>query len=1406
MKTFDKSRINNSRLNVNLNNTSNNKTIIFYRKTSSQKNKTSFYLNKKNLNSPNVLAQNKNISGNKKKTRMRNYTNENTYQSSKMKSINYSRDKSSIEYDDISPEKFNIYKTSVSPFCLKSNNDNENKIYINKKTYKSKNKINNNSKIKNFTLDDCKNKSFTNLNNNNDENNNLILYFKNRNNTINQNFGKKGINFTFKDNNDRNSSDLLNLDVNKNLQRKFFEKENDSYIINSNNDLLLNNYITIDTEYTNNKISNKNKNSDLNTKMIYIKNKDSKYKIKQSDKNIINKNNYLNKGKIIKFKYNGTEFFFRPSHNKTHNNINNSIKAELMIKSSKIIQKWWKKLIFIKIMSILHKFKYFINTIRIAKIKQYFLFIKHKILSINKIIYIQRKWRELLEKKKGNISSIYIKNDTYGCDNSNKKIFYDNFLINTSDLVNTIEDNNLKTINNNITNKKDNCALSDILFGHSYKKKLFHPNISKNTINKTITNSHCFYTKSRYNNILGKIIFLQRKTKNFLKQKYSSDIRKIYLKLFTNKMIEKNLNPLVVSKNALNHFSIKGKLKRYKNFQISNTNLIIENKEKFKPNFYNISKIENFTYKGINKGRYNFSIEKVDKTLISLQHDSKSFKIINNNFQINNIIKKFDDNKMIINNQIVYIPKMQDKCKNFFSIDKNIIIYSIKNENIRIKPPLINDLCFLQKIKLNNNKILKDIIYLQKYYRNYITKKKLLNNKIVLKSNNLVTKTYKDNSLNIKTILRLQTALRLYLSKKKTFYLKPINIQKYITKKYIKKYKLYGFQNFKKNNKLNIITNEIKAKDKMDFNNIDDLFFEKEEEKIININRKESNERNSTYINEGEENRNQIPIKVMQTKLYKNSINYNMDNMINKNIKLNKNKYINIESLPSYNSIKTISEINDINSYDRNLINLNKNKFITIQTLESKDSGSKIKFKDNKINLNNKNSVTTERINFKNNSIGYATETDNNYFYTENDIIRFSFSNGEINCLNNSILRTTTRNYFQFKDYINRRLIKMINLKVKYIMYHINLFIFIQMTIQRIEKNIRIFVFNKIFRRKNNINVYSIIKRHIKIYNEILKDKNNDFRQNDIINLLKDNIYIKYLLFENNNKFLYITNEQEKNLLKANLFINNDKDLIKYFFLYSKIEFQILDEKKYYNLIQFRLIKEPLHNFNILAITKYMDELYYNITHNNICIKCFCKTGEDCASDCNCHIKVNNSLNLINKIKNKISHNKSFNIGNSIKQQNSEISGGINIPKEKRNIKVVIKKVKRGSADIIRYKYNNLEERDEPCSISDIDIFQEMNTGIKSIINKVKINKAFRQFNHNKNKSNIIKLGRIFTEFNDISNIAKKKTDNHLLNNIDSNKYNTLFNNYNHFKINKNESPEKKIYSFVTKKNLFNEK
>ena len=71
-----------------------------------------------------------------------------------------------------------------------------------------------------------------------------------------------------------------------------------------------------------------------------------------------------------------------------------------------------------------------------------------------------------------------------------------------------------------------------------------------------------------------------------------------------------------------------------------------------------------------------------------------------------------------------------------------------------------------------------------------------------------------------------------------------------------------------------------------------------------------------------------------------------------------------------------------------------------------------------------------------------------------------------------------------------------------------------------------------------------------------------------------------------------------------------------------------------------------------------MDELYFVIIHNNLCKKCFCKIDEYCSLNCNYHIKINNSLNLINKIKNKINQNKSFNIESEKKkkiQKNSSL-------------------------------------------------------------------------------------------------------------------------------------------------------
>ena len=1481
---IQKSNLNNTKEINNTQSAQNNKNIIFYRKSSQQNKKNSFYQHKRGINSSNIMAQNKNISGTKKRIRLYNNTNntiEDTNPTSKIKLINYSRDKSSIECTNTSLEKIDIFKANITPFCIESNkkskeNLNNENNYINKVSQNPKNKINSNNfiiydncKINNLTVENCrpKNKSFTNIKvsygenidkknfnlvNNDIDNESNNIFLNPRSKKI-KNLEKKGINFTFKDNNtkDSNSNDLINMNL---FTNKVFDKRRNNKCRNKDinifheNSQPNSNYITIDVDMDNsnsNKYTNTSHSNNIyfNKKIIYNKNKESKYKnykIKYKG-NIINnvikntnyiddahninanKGNNLSKGKIIKFKYNGTEFFFHPTHNKNNKSHNNIHKKESdIVKKAKIIQNWWRKLITTKIMLLNHKFNFFINVIKNVKKRNILKYLKIKVLFLNKIIYIQKKWREYLINKRENISTINIKNDTYGCDFSNKKnIFGDNFYINTSEFVNTNEDNNnSKAINNN------NYTLNDLFFGQSYKKKLFQANnnINKKTIMKKVLNNNCFYSKIKYNNIINKIVLIQRETKKYLRCVLIYQLKKLYKNLYENNKT-KSFNSLKISEQQ-NHFYLKNKDNIYRNnLEISNNDWVfIKNVEKEKKekkekmnDIYDIIKNKNICLEGKSKKKnIALKIEKNNEIILKFEHNYKCFQLSKNNFEIiknNNDCNynktKFDDKKTVVcnKNKFSFISK---KIKNIL-IDNNILltINSNKNENTinhqngiskeYIKPLLSKKICLIDKITFNNNPM-KNIINIQKYYRKYKNYKTIIKNpiKLSLKSDNTITKLYKDNSLNINEISKIQRFYKYYFSKKVKYYFKPINQILYITKKYIAKNKSHDLLNYKKNKKINIITqseNEL-DKNRIYFNNIDELSNEKENTQQININTN-NNERNSTYINEAEEYRNEIPIKIMETKLYKNSINFDRnENSIKSNTN---NNYINIETLPSYYSIKSNSENTGKNNIDiNNNTNTLKYKYnnISIQTLESKESQNNPgnKFKDNLIVLNNIKRVTTEENKYKSIPIQYEAENENNYFYTENDIARFSFSNGDINILNNSIFRKTT--FCGFKNYIDKHIIKIICLRIIKTVYHIKLFIFMETLIERIKKNIHRNTFNVIFNKKNNNNFYSIIKRHIKVYNEIIKDKNNKYSKNDLVKLIKNNIYNNYLLENNKNSFLYISNNQEKILIDTKLFVNNDKDLIEYYLLYYKIEYKLTNEHQYYNLIQFRLIKEPLHIFNIFSITKYMDELYYNIIHDYICNKCFCKINENCSINCNCHIKVNNSIKLINKIKNKINHNKSFN------QESSENYDSIN-QKEPRNIRIIIKKVKRTNADIIRTKLNSMEESSEVCSSSDIDVFQKMNTGIKSLINKVKINKAFKDFNQNKkNKNSMIKIGRACSEFGDNA-IYKKKNDMPIFDNIEQTKNHTIF--YN-IKSDHNATPEKKIYSFKIGKNIFNEK
>ena len=1325
---IQKIKINNVEINTHNQKNYNSNNVPFYRKSLIQNNKTAFYYHKKETSPSYKLAQNKNgynyISEYKKKNELCNNSKEKTNPSSKIKIIDfdYSKNRNTNEIKTEDTEKYNLNKSSVSPFCLQSNNSFKeyilNKTPINNNSQTSKNRIQSNRIInynipnKNSTLENCKkrNRSFANLeinyiNNdknqkefiliNKDQNSNPPIYKNKKNKTI-KILEKTGINFTFKNTSDKESIDLLSQNMMKDFHKESLNRldnksnstyiNTNNYIINNNLKIKNNNFIKIAID--NSSIYNKGIN-DNNKNNIFLSNDDIKYNSNTietiSKKNYYynNKNNYTNynkidnkpdndrtslsKGKIIKFKYNGTEFFFQPIHNKTQCNfykhpVNKKYINEDIIKAAKIIQKWWKQIVFVKVLFLKNKIKYFNSIIKRIIIRHFYNHMKLILSHINKIIIIQRKWREFLYYKKENNSKLYDKNETYGYDNSNRKNYFDNFFINTSEFINVNEENTKsRVVYNNVIHTKNNILLNDLSESNSLRVKLLESN-SNNHINyiiKAFNNRNSLFTKKSYKSPKNKIILIQKTIKKFLERINLNKKREIYKNIFINNQLTKNGFSLLKISSEItdNYFSeysknIKSLGKHLDKLTISKYYFAISNQPFLQ--IYNIAKNEDIIYKGIiTKNKSDFlDIERINEFIIPFKRQKKHFQSTNSSLSISpKIPKKFDQFKMgIWSNMCLNIKPQKNYNNNKFDIDKNKIIISlfkeksIKNENLKelendyiqdiIRPPLFRNICFVEKVQLSNT-FINNIKYLQTYYRNHKIKiKNEIQKRIISEKNYIFTKEYKDNSLNISNILKIQKNFKHFLKQRQLSYFKPNNKILYISKKSIKQSNIHFFEKLKKNNPFikfkkvrkshdNTINKSISyfnKKDKIlkkgDFKNIYDMT----KYNTINNLRKSTKERNNIFINKNEDNRNEI--KILNNKLHKSSLRYggidNTNNKNSKNIRFNLNRrFINIESLPSVNSLKTNSECNDICN-DQDYLNIIKNEIykykpnnniISIETLESKESKSKFK---ESLNYKNKR-VTTEEGKFKNSLIQYETENDNKYFYTENDIARFSFSNGDINFLSNSIVRTNTKKFYNLKKIMNKFKIKLFCLKLKKMIHQIYLFIFIHLLSKRIQKNLNKVAFNKIFKRKNTSNFYDVIRKHIETYIALMDSDKNDKNicQNDLVQLIQKNIYNKYLLNTSKNKFIFLTDGQEKNLIETDLFINNDKDLINYFFFYYKLKYKLLEDH-YYNLIQFRLIKEPLFSFNIFTITKYMEELYYNITHENICKSCFCKTDENC--------------------------------------------------------------------------------------------------------------------------------------------------------------------------------------------------
>jgi hypothetical protein len=221
---------------------------------------------------------------------------------------------------------------------------------------------------------------------------------------------------------------------------------------------------------------------------------------------------------------------------------------------------------------------------------------------------------------------------------------------------------------------------------------------------------------------------------------------------------------------------------------------------------------------------------------------------------------------------------------------------------------------------------------------------------------------------------------------------------------------------------------------------------------------------------------------------------------------------------------------------------------------------------------------------------------------------------------------------------------------------------FLKMLIQRINKNINQYVFQKIqiYNYKNkqsqsskiNENVdsgdsdynnmplsnlsnnepekknffFNTIRRHLAIN----KKDNNWEGNNEIINLLRNNIPKYFRNYPQKNYIPYINKKQEKNLVNSQMFLFDDDKLADYIYKCYKTEKNSITITTF--IIKSRLIKDPLKNQNLFTITRYMDNLYNDIINGNICQNCCCKNNELCLVGCKCH-KNKNSLvkeNIIN--------------------------------------------------------------------------------------------------------------------------------------------------------------------------------
>ena len=703
---------------------------------------------------------------------------------------------------------------------------------------------------------------------------------------------------------------------------------------------------------------------------------------------------------------------------------------------------------------------------------------------------------------------------------------------------------------NNTNNYIDLCSADIINNKNANKNNYKYHNGNVNIVDnnqRTISLDLCRKGLNNQNNIFG------NKIKNISKYKH-----------------------ILFNKNKLSSFLLNtnSKIRKESN----------ENEDKAETNKYVFKKAKK-TYncinlkEKINKERYNLSKSKRKSKVININNDMEYifFKKENDkggriNLNLNDITnfklfsqekhKKNTDLQKLNIKHINAIIKLQKNIKFNFKL-KNIIyiqkavkkfLYNQYNKNNKCsndngiifkKPLMLKKKCEIITKDYRSNKHIKKIIFIQKYYIEYLSKKKNKFTKII---NNCCYMTKKYKSGKIRNVIFLQRHIKEYLKNKKFFY---------------KKVDHYD-------------SNNLEVSSSMNLRNINDKKYQK------NIPNNSYQRRNTDLVNI--ESKNISSYSKIESE---NESSNNKINSINKNESIN-SLYLNYQIKQSKKSVKIKNNSNN-NIKSRNSIGLNQRIESSEDYVMSETEHNIPKFGISKISKFNKGNKNLEER------------------YKEYSNIDSNINNNKDICFD-SIIYSVDKSKINLKEIFLRIVkIKLIKtfLSVKERFYLIN---FILILSQRISKYINQYVFFyllNIYTSHHLLNdkfKTSIFFKTIKRLGLLNKEKNNNI-SNELKIFIKNNIP-KCL---NNNKesnlfyIPYINNNIEQKLINTQIFpnINNSIDSKKKLstFIQNFIKSEKNKSISLYSIIAY-MIKNNLHNSNIFTIIRYIDS-FYDLLNNN---------------------------------------------------------------------------------------------------------------------------------------------------------------------------------------------------------------